>query len=203
MVTLPLTAHMVIRQATADDLPALEWDGELRHFRRIFTDAYRLMQSGDVKIWIAELPGVGLIGQLFVHLYYQIAGQGNGGYPPERRSSMRSGDLRAPGSHLRSEFLLSAGDRPYAYIYGFRIQAAFRGRGLGSRVLQNVELDLAQRGFHRVTLNVAQDNFGARRLYERLGYRIVAPEPGIWSYLDEDGQRRHVNEPAWRMEKEI
>jgi ribosomal protein S18 acetylase RimI-like enzyme len=89
----------------------------------------------------------------------------------------------------------------YAYIYGFRIRPGYRGKGIGSRLLQSIESDLDGRGFKRISLNVARDNDAARRLYEREGYRVVAPEPGIWSYLDDKGHRRFVNEPAWRMEK--
>lgn len=91
----------------------------------------------------------------------------------------------------------------YAYIYGFRIRPDYRGIGIGSRLLKTIESDLIQRDFKRISLNVARDNEAARRLYEREGYRVVAPEPGIWSYLDEKGRRRFVNEPAWRMEKNI
>ena len=89
----------------------------------------------------------------------------------------------------------------YAYIYGFRIRPDYRGLGIGSQFLQSVELDLTRRGFKRISLNVARDNDAARRMYERAGYHVVAPEPGIWSYLDDKGHRKFVNEPAWRMQK--
>ena len=89
----------------------------------------------------------------------------------------------------------------YAYIYGFRIRPDYRAKGIGSRLLKSVESDLERRGFKHISLNVARDNDAAKRLYEREGYRVVAPEPGIWSYLDDKGRRRFVNEPAWRMEK--
>jgi ribosomal protein S18 acetylase RimI-like enzyme len=89
----------------------------------------------------------------------------------------------------------------YAYIYGFRIRPDYRGLGIGSRLLKTVESDLVRRGFKRISLNVARDNDDARRLYEKQGYQVVAPEPGVWSYLDHEGHRRFVNEPAWRMEK--
>lgn len=88
-----------------------------------------------------------------------------------------------------------------AYIYGFRIKSSFRGYGIGTFMLHFIEHDLVKRGFNQVTLNVSLDNPGARRLYERNGYHIVANEPGNWSYLDHHGHRRNVHEPAWRMEK--
>lgn len=90
-----------------------------------------------------------------------------------------------------------------AYLYAFRIKPSFRQHGIGSQMLEMVEADLSKRGFHWVSLNVGKDNPPARRLYERHGYRVVASEPGRWTYVDDRGQRRKVNEPAWRMEKEI
>ncbi len=64
-----------------------------------------------------------------------------------------------------------------------------------------VENELRRRRFLRVTLNVAQDNPDARRLYENLEYVTVGVDPGRWSYLDHYGNQHEVNEPAWRMEK--
>ena len=90
-----------------------------------------------------------------------------------------------------------------AYLYSFRVRPAFRNLGLGTRMLQTVEADLKELGYSFVTLNVAKDNPRARKLYERHGYRVVAQEPGVWSYIDHLGHWRHVNEPAWRMEKSL
>lgn len=90
-----------------------------------------------------------------------------------------------------------------AYVYGFRVQTAYQNVGIGTRMMAASEADLVGRGFRLVTLNVNRDNPGARRLYERLGYRVVASEEGRWSYIDDQGRRREVHEPAWRMEKEL
>ena len=120
-------------------------------------------------LWVAELPGVGVIGQLFVQL-------------KSRRPELADGAGRA-------------------YIYAFRVRPAYRHHGLGTHMLQIVEADLRERGFRRVTLNVGRHNLQARRLYERLGYRVVAAEPGRWTYVDHRGRVRCVHEPAWRMEK--
>jgi ribosomal protein S18 acetylase RimI-like enzyme len=171
MVAIPLEKQVIIRHASRQDLPGLEWEGEFTHFRHVFAEAFRLKELGDVIMWVAELPEFGLIGQLFIQLYGPNQLQANG--------------------------------KRYAYIYGFRVRNVYRGQGIGSRLLQKAETDLVSRGFQRIALNVARDNKPARRLYERLGYRVVAPEPGIWSYLDDQGRRRFVNEPAWRMEKQF
>jgi len=93
--------------------------------------------------------------------------------------------------------------RNRAYVYAFRVKPAFRGQGIGTRMMTVVEADLRRRGYLCVTLNVAQENADARRLYERLGYQVVGADPGRWSYIDQNGLRREMHEPAWRMEKAL
>lgn len=90
-----------------------------------------------------------------------------------------------------------------AYLYAFRIKPGFRNKGIGTLMLQTVERDLLERGFHWVVLNVAQDNLRAQKLYLKHGYQIVGPDPGMWSYQDETGMTHYVEEPAWRMEKDL
>jgi ribosomal protein S18 acetylase RimI-like enzyme len=88
-----------------------------------------------------------------------------------------------------------------AYMYAFRVQPEYRGHGLGTHLLRAVEDDLVRRGFRIAVLNVARENEAARLFYQRQGYQVVAAEPGQWSYLDDQGRRCWVDEPAWRMEK--
>ena len=90
-----------------------------------------------------------------------------------------------------------------AYMHSFRIKPAFRQSGLGSKLLRVIEEDTYQRGFHLITLNVALENVTAQRLYKRGGYKIIAYEPGQWSFPDHKGVWQNVDEPAWRMEKDI
>jgi ribosomal protein S18 acetylase RimI-like enzyme len=162
---------LVIRRGLREDLPSLEWEGEYAHYRNLYADTYKVVERGHAVMWLAEISGVGVIGQVFVS--YQ------GGRP-----ELADGCTRA-------------------YVYGFRVRPEYRNRGLGKRMMEVVEADLSARCFRIVTLNVARVNLGAQRFYERLGYRIVAADPGQWSYLDHLGNRQKVDEPAWRMEKEL
>ena len=162
-------SDVMIRTVRRGDLPGLEWEGQYRHFRRIYQDAYERARSGRSVLWIAELPDRGIIGQVFIQLVCD-------------RPELADG-------------------RERAYLYSFRVRPEFRSQGLGSRMLQTVEDDLRRREFNRITLNVARDNPRARQLYERDGFQVVAPEPGVWSYPDERGIWQTVEEPAWRMEK--
>lgn len=160
---------VVIRLAERSDLPALEWNGEFQHFRKVYADAYQRMERGMTLIWVAEWPYGEIAGQLFIQMVCD-------------RPELADGVERA-------------------YLYSFRVRPEYRSHGLGSRMMDVVEQDLRDRGFHYVTLNVARDNPRAQHLYIRRGYRVVAPEAGIWSYPDDKGNWRRMEEPAWRMEK--
>lgn len=164
-------SNVQIRHIEKSDLSALEWDGEYTHFRRLYKEIYDGVVKGKAIMWVADLEGTSIIGQLFVQL-------------SSSRTELANGTNRA-------------------YIYSFRIQPPYRANGLGTYMLQIAENDLAERGFRWVTLNVARDNPDARRLYERHGYRVIAKEPGNWSYRDDQGITREVHEPAWRMEKRL
>jgi ribosomal protein S18 acetylase RimI-like enzyme len=90
-----------------------------------------------------------------------------------------------------------------AYLYSFRVKPAYRNHGLGARIIAVMEEFLYQNKFTRLTLNVARENLDAIRLYKRLGFQIVAEEPGVWSYPDHEGKWHTMHEPSWRMEKLI
>jgi len=171
MIEATWLPQVVFRQAGEPDLEALEWRGELIHFRRLFWQVYQNTCEGRACIWVAELPSVGIVGQVFVQFN-------------SRRKDLADGLARA-------------------YLYGFRVQAAYRSGGVGSQLLIQVEQDLQSRGYRWVTLNVARKNLAAQRFYRRHGYQIIAPEAGRWSYTDHLGARCEVNEPAWRMQKTL
>jgi ribosomal protein S18 acetylase RimI-like enzyme len=166
-----LISQLTIRVLRYEDLPALEWEGEYTHFRRLYRDIYTSAAQGKAVLWVAELPNVGVIGQVFVQL---VSG----------RRELADGSTRA-------------------YVYGFRVRPQYRSCGVGAMMLRVLEADLAKRNYRWVTLNVGQDNPDARRFYERHGFQVAAAEPGRWSYIDDQGQRQEVHEPAWRMEKRV
>lgn len=164
-------ADLVIRTVRSEDLPALEWNGEYTHYRRMYADAYQRSLTNRAVLWVAELPEAGIIGQAFVQLLCD-------------RPELADGSCKA-------------------YMYAFRVKPEYRSHGVGRKLILTMEADLRRRGYSQVTLNVARENIAARRLYERLGYRVTAPEPGLWSYQDHLGEWHNVEEPAWRMEKEL
>jgi ribosomal protein S18 acetylase RimI-like enzyme len=62
------TLGVRIRTATESDLPALEWNGEYTHFRRVYRQALREAQRDRRVIYLAETSGE-VVGQIFVHLH--------------------------------------------------------------------------------------------------------------------------------------
>lgn len=90
-----------------------------------------------------------------------------------------------------------------AYLYSLRVRPDWQGLGLGTRLIGAAEAALRARGFRWAVIAAGKDNPGARRLYERLGYRAFAEDPGIWNYVDHTGARQSVAEPCWVMEKSL
>lgn len=69
------------------------------------------------------------------------------------------------------------------YINAIACLAAFRGQGIGSRLMWLAETLARAAGADRIALIVAEENAGAKRLYQRLGYtsvsrRAMLPFPG-------------------------
>jgi GNAT superfamily N-acetyltransferase len=59
-------SYVTIRQATENDLHKMEWEGEYKHFRTVFKNAYRSMKGGDTIIWVADFLGTLHLGQVFI-----------------------------------------------------------------------------------------------------------------------------------------
>lgn len=162
--------QVIIRGAVEADLPALEWDGEYRHYRRVFRDTWADVQKGRRAMLLAW-AGEALLVQIFIQFASASA-------------------------------LLADGARR-GYLYALRVKPDWRRRGIGRQLVLAAEAELRARRYKVAVIAVAQTNAGARRLYEALGYRIFADDPGVWYYIDADGQRRRVAEPSWLMEKAL
>jgi ribosomal protein S18 acetylase RimI-like enzyme len=90
-----------------------------------------------------------------------------------------------------------------AYLYSLRVRPEWQGRGLGTRLVSSAEAALVARGFSMAVIAAGKDNLGAQRLYERLGYRIFADDPGVWYFQDVNGVQQSIEEPCWVMEKRL
>jgi len=95
--------------------------------------------------------------------------------------------------------LVGSGKR--GYFYSLRVMDHLQHRGIGTALIHEAESILISRGYVSVSIAAAKDNPGARRLYERLGYRVFMEDGGRWHYVDHEGKTRQVVEPCWVLEK--
>jgi [ribosomal protein S18]-alanine N-acetyltransferase len=80
-----------------------------------------------------------------------------------------------------------------ARLYSIAVADTARGRGLGEVLVAAAEKVARKNGCRWMRLEVRQDNAGAVRLYERLGYRRIAAKSAYY----EDGA------DAWSYEKPL
>lgn len=99
--------------------------------------------------------------------------------------------------------LRRAGSAPAAYIWAVRVLPALQGVGIGTRLLAEAERLLRERGVEAVELGVEARNPGARRLYERLGYRAVREEHDSYQYTPPDGEPVRVPVERTILRKEL
>jgi ribosomal protein S18 acetylase RimI-like enzyme len=89
------------------------------------------------------------------------------------------------------------------YLYALRVRPVWRGQGVGTRLIASAEAALRERSFTIAVIAAAKGNTGALRLYERLGYRVFAEDPGEWSFTDVEGREQSIAEPCWVLEKRL
>ena len=92
---------------------------------------------------------------------------------------------------------------PRGYLFALRVFEPFQNLGLGTALVRAAEDVLRERGFLYASIAVGKDNARARRLYERLGYRIYREEIGRWQYVDLNGRSHRVEEPEYLMERPL
>lgn len=153
-----------IRKLKKDDLPGLEWDGELIHLRNIFFQAYQQYENGDAVLWVAEFEPVGIIAQIFVQLN-------------SRRSELADGDYRAYifGFRVREQYR--------NFGVGTKLMDIVES-DLHQRGYQSVTLNVgrnnpkAQRFYERRGYGIVAKEPGRWYYYDHTGTRIDVNEPG-------------------------
>jgi ribosomal protein S18 acetylase RimI-like enzyme len=114
----------------------------------------------------------------------------NGNWSAEEaleRSRKEHQQLLPDGLESRNQYLFSikdASDRMLgtlwvniengrAFIYDFRIEESFRGKGYGKQALVALDEELRSMGLESVGLHVFGDNVKAQELYKKMGYQIT------------------------------
>ena len=88
-------------------------------------------------------------------------------------------------------------------VWALRVLPALQGLGVGTRLMRAAEDVIRASGLPVAELGVAKDNPRAQRLYERLGYVVVADAIDHWSFTTPEGETREVEESEWIMRKQL
>jgi ribosomal protein S18 acetylase RimI-like enzyme len=82
-------------------------------------------------------------------------------------------------------------DEPY--LDSLHVLPGERSAGIGRAMLGRLGDELTARGHRTMTLTVVEQNYRARRLYERLGAAYVSTDPAPWA-------PEHIREAHYRWE---
>ncbi len=96
------------------------------------------------------------------------------GYPIEQAPDDDPAELPAPIAPFVALERHSVGTW---YINALAVFPEYRGHGIGTRLMGQAKLRAQQAGLRRLSIQVYAQNHGAVRLYERLGYGVIAKEP--------------------------
>src|SRR5579872_1037522 len=152
--------EVIIRRATRDDLPTLGRLGaELVRLHHAFDRARFIAPSGDVEDGYAWFLGTQLDEAEAVIFVAEHAGSVVG-YTYAGLEPMSWKDLRGPAG----------------FIHDVVVVPSARRRGVGARLVEAAADWLEALGAPRVMLGTAEQNQGARRLFQQLGFRPTMVE---------------------------
>jgi ribosomal protein S18 acetylase RimI-like enzyme len=86
-------------------------------------------------------------------------------------------------------------------LYALRVLPPLQNLGIGTRLIAAVEVLLQKRGYKIVELGVEKNNPDAKRLYERLGYRLLRDNLEKWEIVTPGGQTVQEQVDEWIMQK--
>lgn len=97
----------------------------------------------------------------------------------------------------------SSSEGSTATVWAVRVLPYLQNLAIGTRLMKTAEALLFEKGFTHAELTVETNNPGARRFYERLGYKLTGREEGAYSYTTPDGALiNHVTQ-SWRFRKQL
>ncbi len=64
------------------------------------------------------------------------------------------------------------------FLWDIGVTPAYRGQGIGRRLVREVEKELGRMGFKRVELTIDPDNLPSQKLFEKMGYENISERVG-------------------------
>lgn len=100
------------------------------------------------------------------------------------------------------DFEKRAADRA-GLLWAVRIIPGFRNLGIGTRLMRIAERIMLERGLPVSELAVEKDNPDAKRLYERVGYRVFTEERDQQLFHEGDGTSGVIETDQWILRKDL
>jgi len=107
-----------------------------------------------------------------------------------------------PVGHLAVD-LVQLQDEGGVYLYWFHVLDPFARKGIGTAVIKRAEQIAIETGRHFSEIAVGKTNDAARRLYERLGYRLLGDRVDRWTADQPDGSQVEVVDDNWVLRKSL
>jgi GNAT superfamily N-acetyltransferase len=102
------------------------------------------------------------------------------------------------------DFTARADESPaVALLWAVRVYPFLQGMGIGARLLAAAERAARAHGAAFAEIGVERDNPGARRLYERAGYRVHGERVDEFGYPGWDGREVRVVVDQWMLRKDL
>lgn len=88
-------------------------------------------------------------------------------------------------------------------LWAFAVFPPLQNLGIGTRLMIAAEDVLSGKGYRVAEIGAGKDNPRARRLYERLGYRVVRDNVEEWDVTTPEGTLLHEVSDEWIMQKPL
>jgi len=104
--------------------------------------------------------------------------------------------------HLFIDFKSDYSWHKYPVIMDLHVREDERRKGFAQKMMEFAESVIKNRGFSKACLDVGIDNFSAKRLYEKLGYK-TASGPHNLTWIEKDYNEKKVTEKVIHLCKNI
>lgn len=88
-------------------------------------------------------------------------------------------------------------------LWAFRVLPSYQAMGLGSRLLDFGEAELARRGFEACEVGAEKSNPAARQFYQNRGYAFAYEQIETFSYVTPAGQPCEGRADQWILRKSL
>lgn len=92
----------------------------------------------------------------------------------------RSADILADGKRIGTAYIDEDKKTKETYISLIEVGKKYRSKGYGTKAISQISEDAKKRGQKYVTLMVDNDNPKARKLYDRIGFKVDHEDKEDW-----------------------